>query len=252
MIARKTLKADLERYRSIFFLTGLAVSLLLVISVMNIKVYDKPTPKTYDMPVRIVPAEDIPITYRQLPSTVPPPVTIEQIVMVENDMMLDVELDLLETETDEHEVVHTGFDANAPVGEEGVKYVAYEDEASDEILSFEIVESVPVFPGCEGASENTVRKRCFHEKMLLYVKENFRYPEKALEMRIEGKVFVGFVIEKDGTVTDITVLRGVDPLLDREAVRVISGLPKISPATQRGKPVRMRFVMPISAIMANI
>ena len=66
-------------------------------------------------------------------------------------------------------------------------------------------------------------------------------------MGLQGKVFVEFIIEKDGSISNITVIRGADPMLDREAVRVITNLPHIAPATQRGKPVRMRFIMPITA-----
>ncbi|MDZ7848833.1 MAG: energy transducer TonB [Owenweeksia sp.] len=69
----------------------------------------------------------------------------------------------------------------------------------------------------------------------------------ARQMGLEGKVYVSFVVEKDGSISNVEVLRGVDPLLDDEAIRVINKLPDMTPAKQRGKPVRMSFTMPINA-----
>ncbi|MGB0175696.1 MAG: energy transducer TonB, partial [Owenweeksia sp.] len=68
----------------------------------------------------------------------------------------------------------------------------------------------------------------------------------ARQMGIQGRVYVDFVIERNGSISNVTVVRGVDPLLDDEAVRVIKSLPKFQPAKQRGKPVRMRFTMPFN------
>ena len=250
MIPRKTPQSDLERYRSIFFMLGLAISMGLVIIVLNLKFYDDPLDEVMRAPVvRVVNADEVPVTYRQ-PMGPPPPAvpSIEQIQVVNNDIVLDAELEIMDVETDEDEVIY--FDGT--VGEAGVTYVAYEDEISDEIMAFEVVESVPVFPGCESAKNNAERKACFQQQLMIYVSQEFNYPEIAAEMGIQGKVFVEFVIEKNGTVSHINVIRGVDPSLDLEAVRVVKGLPRISPATQRGKPVRMRFVVPISAKLHDI
>jgi protein TonB len=88
---------------------------------------------------------------------------------------------------------------------------------------------------------------CFQKKMQEHVAKNFVFPEMARQMGISGKIFVNFVIEKDGSISNVTVARGVDKSLDDEAVRVIKKLPKMQPAKQRGKPVRMQFTMPINA-----
>jgi protein TonB len=82
---------------------------------------------------------------------------------------------------------------------------------------------------------------------LIFVSRNFEFPEMAKEMGIQGRVYVNFVIEKNGSITNVEIVRGVDPLLDDEAVRVVKKLPKLIPAKQRGKPVRMSFTLPINA-----
>ncbi len=247
MIPRKSKWADLERYRTLFFMIGLAISLFLIYVVFNIKFYDTLLEDTNEMPVKVVREDEIPITYRPEPPGVPPPPVIEQINVVEDFEEVEAELDMMATETDENEAVYTPAEPGAPIAEEGVKYIATEEEVPEEVLNFEVVESVPVFPGCEKATNNTERKACFQEKILAFVRNEFKYPPKALDLRLQGKVFIQFIVEKDGNISNITVIRGADPILDREAVRVITNLPHIAPATQRGQPVRMRFVMPITA-----
>ena len=78
-----------------------------------------------------------------------------------------------------------------------------------------------------------------------YVGKNLKYPSKAARMGVEGRVFVEFIVEKDGSLTDIKVARGIGGGCDEEAVRVISSAPKWKPGKQRGNPVRVRMVMPI-------
>lgn len=101
---------------------------------------------------------------------------------------------------------------------------------NDEI--FVVVEEMPQFPGEQ-------------EALMKYLSENVRYPVIAQENGIEGRVICSFVVERDGSITDVQVVRGVDPSLDREAVRVIQSMPKWKPGKQRGKPVRVRFTLPI-------
>ncbi len=75
---------------------------------------------------------------------------------------------------------------------------------------------------------------------------NVKYPEKAQKEKIQGRVTVQFIIEKDGTVTNVKVLRSVHRLLDKEAIRVVEGMPKWIPGTQRGEPVRVSYTAPIN------
>ena len=99
--------------------------------------------------------------------------------------------------------------------------------------------SVPVFPGCEKLSE-TKKRECFQDKMNRHIGKNFRYPEIAQEKGIQGRIFVMFMVGKDGNVTGIKT-RGPDPILGKEAARIISLLPKIKPGEVGGIKVRVPF-----------
>ena len=103
----------------------------------------------------------------------------------------------------------------------------------------EILTQVPVFPGCEKLSE--IKKReCFQEKMNRHIAQNFRYPEIAQEMGIQGRIWIKFVVGKDGNVSGIKT-RGPDPILEKEAIRIISLLPKIKPGEVGGFKVRVPY-----------
>ena len=105
------------------------------------------------------------------------------------------------------------------------------DANTDEV--FKVVEVDPEFPGGE-------------EALYKYLAENIKYPEKAKNNKVEGRVYITFVIEKDGTVSDAKVLRSVNEELDAEALRVINAMPKWKPGTQRGVPVRVQYNIPIT------
>ncbi len=123
------------------------------------------------------------------------------------------------------------------------------DTAGIEDLDFAVVENKPLFKGC-GAfkGDNDGAEKCFNRGMFMHVSKNFVFPETARRKGIQGKIYISFVIEKDGEIGTISILRGRHQLLDLECIRVISEIPKMdSPAIQRGKPVRMSFAMPINA-----
>jgi len=154
----------------------------------------------------------IPIT-RQ--SHLPPPPPAPKSSNVIN--IVDDELEILDSEVD--------------MAEE-VLYVVEEDEEEDEIPIFIIVEDMPEFPGG-------------NEALLKFITSNIRYPESAKKSKIEGRVYVGFDIDTDGSVINIKVLRGVNSELDAEAIRVIKSMPKWTPGKQRGKAVRVNYTLPI-------
>ncbi len=232
MQPKKSEKADLENYRGLFMQFGLVVALLLCIILIEWKTYDQSVANLGELEVEIE-DEIIPITQREIaPPPPPPPPPPEVIEVVEDDVELEEELEIQTTETDMMEEVEV---------------IEMEEEVSDEVLSFAVVESVPVFPGCEDAKDNNERKMCFQQNILRFVSRNFEFPEMARQMGIQGRVYVNFVIEKDGSVSNVEVVRGIDALLDDEAVRVVKKLPKFTPAKQRGKPVRMSFTLPINA-----
>jgi protein TonB len=111
----------------------------------------------------------------------------------------------------------------------------YVVEADPDIV-FTVVEQQPEFPGGQAA-------------MNKWLKDNLRYPTVAAEMGVSGKVYVQFVVGRDGTVRDIEILRGVDPSLDKEAQRVVGKMPKWIPGKQRGNPVSAKFTMPVSFVL---
>ena len=110
-------------------------------------------------------------------------------------------------------------------------------------MPFAVIEQVPRFPGCKG--NNDQLKACFQQKMQEHLQKNFRYPNAAQELNIQGKVFVFFLIDKTGKVSKIKS-RGPDQLLETEAERIISLLPKMEPGKQRNKPVGVPYSIPIN------
>ena len=102
----------------------------------------------------------------------------------------------------------------------------------EETKIFTVVEQMPMFPGGDAA-------------LMGYLRDNMHYPTVAAENGVQGRVVVGFVVERDGSITDVNVLRSVDPSLDREAMRVVKAMPKWTPGTQLGKPVSVKYTLPV-------
>jgi tonB family C-terminal domain len=99
-------------------------------------------------------------------------------------------------------------------------------------MVFDVVEVMPQFPGGQIA-------------MLKYIMENIKYPKQIMEEGIQGRVTVSFIVEKDGRVSNVRLLRSVQSALDKEAIRVVKSMPKWTPGKQNGKPVRVRFNLPV-------
>ncbi len=118
------------------------------------------------------------------------------------------------------------------------------DKNNEEEIQFELIDEIPVFPGCEEKDKKETFK-CFEIKLREHIIKYFRYPKKALKNNIQGKVFVSYIIDKEGKITDISA-KGGDILLQNEAIRIISLLPKLKPGMQKGKPVRFKHVIPIT------
>lgn len=146
--------------------------------------------------------------------------------IVDDASTIDEYLEILDAEDDSE---------NKPV-ENPSDFGEYGDEETGDDDIFQIVEDVPTFPFGDVSK---------------WIAKNVKYPQIAAENNIQGKVFMNFVIEKDGSITDVKVLRGVDPALDKEAIRVIKSMPKWKPGKQRGKPVRVSFNLPITFTLTN-
>ncbi len=220
MEIRKNPKVDLESKKTLFFEIGLIISLLLVLGAFSIKSYDKRTVDIMTVQADDAPEEIIPITEQKVkPPPPPPPKQVTQIKIVDDDVEVDDDLDIDVNANDD-----TEFEEYVPPEEE-------EEEVEEQPI-FTVVESMPEFPGGRAA-------------LMKYLAEHIKYPPYAKEAGIQGRVFINFVVEKDGSITNVKVLRGIGGGCDEEAVRVVKNMPKWKPGMQRGKPVRVSFNLPV-------
>lgn len=220
MDTKKTPKADLEGKRVLFIQIGLVVTLALVLLAFEWKSYDRVLADLGERDVIDIPEEMVEITRQEQPPPppAPPPQTtqfkiVEDDVEIEDDFMIDVDVDQT-----------TQIEAYIPP--------VFEEEQVQEQEIFIVVEDPPSFPGGD-------------EARIRFLSENIRYPQMARESGIQGTVFVTFVVERDGSVTDVRVLRGIGGGCDEEAIRVIQAMPRWNAGKQRGRPVRVQFNMPI-------
>ncbi|MGB5699871.1 energy transducer TonB [Muriicola sp.] len=229
MELKKNPKADLRNNSSLYFVFGLAVVMALVFIAFEWKTYDEATDYDISLNVEDMLDEEVPLTEQiKTPPPPPPPAAPEVIEVVEDEE--EVEETVIEsTETSQEEEIIE------------VEDVEVMDDDLDVDVPFAVIEDVPVFPGCEGASD---KRACFNEMMQKHIIKNFRYPEIAQEMGVQGRVNVMFTIQKDGSIGNIRY-RGPDKNLEAEALRIIEKLPKMTPGKQRGRAVRVPFSIPI-------
>mgnify|MGYP001207379087 CR=1 FL=1 len=118
-------------------------------------------------------------------------------------------------------------------------------------VDFAIVEAIPGFPGCEksSATDYNTRKQadlvCFNTGIMNHIKNEFKYPEEAKKAGISEKIYVQFIIDKTGRIKDAKVVRGENKYLKEEALRLINGIPKMTPAIKNDKPVGVPYTVPI-------
>ncbi len=124
--------------------------------------------------------------------------------------------------------------------------IAFLGSMAQEAVSFNSVDTMPIFPGCEEVKDENERTSCFNMKLAEHIINHFEYPELAMKKNIEGKVYVTFVISMDGSVRDIEVALSAHASLDEAAVKVIKSLPQFNPATRNGKPVPVALTVPIN------
>jgi periplasmic protein TonB len=222
MEIKKSPKADLENKRFIFTEIGLVIGLALMLVAFEWKSYEKTTIEVTSRQVENVSEDIIPITEQKVKP--PPPAPVKQVVkinIVEDNVTVDDDINI-DAEANENTQVEAYV---APVKTE-------EEESAEEAQIFMVVESMPEYPGGEAA-------------LYAYLAENIKYPQMAKESGIQGRVFVTFVVERDGRVTDVRVLRGIGGGCDEEAIRVVEGMPKWTPGKQRGKSVRVQYNLPV-------
>jgi protein TonB len=228
MELKKTPKADLENKKQLYFMIGLVLALGIML--VGFEWTSKPSKATSLGAVQAVAVEEeiIPVTREQevKPPPPPPPKVIEVLNIVDDNVKIDDELQIEDTEADDKTLIDVAPVISAPKEEE--------EEGTAEV--FYIVEDMPEFPGGEAA-------------LRAYIAQAIKYPVIAQENGIQGKVYVTFVVGKDGSVNNATIARGVDPSLDKEALRVVNSLPKWKPGKQRGKPVNVSYTVPINFVL---
>jgi protein TonB len=228
MELKKTSKVDLENKKNTFWLLGLVLALGITLLAFEWTSKPKKADSLGQIQAQEVEEEIIPITREQQvkpPPPPPPPKVVEVLNIVDDDVEIEDELEIEDSEADESTIIDV-----APVIE-----TAAEEEEEDTQVFF-IVEEMPEFPGGDLA----LRK---------YIANSIKYPVIAQENGIQGKVYVTFVVGKDGKVTNARIARGVDPSLDKEALRVVNALPPWKPGKQRGKPVNVSYTVPINFVL---
>lgn len=224
MELKKNPKADLTRKTNLFFAIGLVVSLLLVIVAFEWKSYDEVSQVDFGlMNDDFEELVDIPIT--EQPPPPPPKIQQPEIIEVPDEEELEEEIELdIDMDVQEETVVEDIVFEEAPA-EEPVEQI------------FEVVEEQPE---PEGGME------AFYK----FVGKELRYPAQANRMGVEGRVFVQFVVDEKGNVSDVKAVKGIGAGCDEEAVRVIK-LTKWNPGKQRGRPVKVRMIMPVMFKLSN-
>jgi protein TonB len=229
MELKKNEKADLENKKSMYFQIGMVLALGLVLVAFEWR--QKPEEEDNSAIVAQVAIEEEMAQVTRPPEVAPPPPPpqiSEVLNVVENNIELDNDIEI-NTESDDNVAVQSIEFVNAAPTEEA----AVEEEAP-----FIMVEDMPTFNG--GDPQSTFRE---------WIAKNTKYPEIAQENGISGRVIVQFVVNSRGEITDVKVMRPVDPALDKEAIRVISSSPKWTPGKQRGRAVKVQFTFPVNFVL---
>lgn len=227
MELKKTPKADLENKKGYFTQIGLVVSLGIVLTAFNLNDSVKSANTLGEATAETIQEEIIPITRVEEvkpPPPPPPPKVIETFAIIDDNVEIeDSDFDF-SSEADNSTVIDALPEISKPKEED-------DDESKAEV--FVVVEDMPEFPGGELALRQ-------------WIANNIKYPVIAAENGIQGKVYVQFVVDRDGGISNARIARGVDASLDQEALRVVNNLPKWKPGMQRGKPVRVSYTVPIN------
>ena len=224
MEIKKTEKANLENKKLLFTEIGLIVSLLIVFIAFEWTQEEVKVSNLEDTTQVITEEEIIPITQE----TPPPPPSAPKIPILSD------QIDIVDDEIELDDDMFMNLEDDASIGVEIMDYVEVEEEVvEEEAIPFQLVEEKPSF---QGGDANQFSK---------WVNSRLVYPEIAKENGVQGRVTLQFTVEKDGTVTKVKVLRGVDPSLDKEAVRVVSMSPKWKPGKQRDRAVPVTYTFPV-------
>ena len=224
MEIKKSNKANLENKKLLFIEIGLVISLGITLFAFEWTSKETKVSVLEDTTEILIEEEIIPITQE----TPPPPPAAPKIPVLSD------QIDIVDDEIEIEDDMFMNLEDDASLGVEIMDYVEVEEEVvEEEAIPFQLVEEKPSF---QGGDANQFSK---------WVNQRLVYPEIAKENGVQGRVTLQFTVEKDGTVTKVRVLRGVDPSLDKEAVRVVSMSPKWKPGKQRDRAVPVTYTFPV-------
>ena len=224
MEIKKSEKANLENKKLLFLEIGLIISLLIIYIAFEWTSRETNTSMLEDN-TEVLIEEEIISTNMETP---PPPPAAPKIPVLSD------QIDIVDDEIELEDDMFMNLEDDASLGVEIMDYVEVQEEAVEEdAIPFQLVEEKPSF---QGGDANQFSK---------WVNSRLVYPEIAKENGVQGRVTLQFTVEKDGTVTKVRVLRGVDPSLDKEAVRVVSMSPKWKPGKQRDRAVPVTYTFPV-------
>ena len=226
MELKKNPKVDLNKWRWLFLIIGYYCSLPLIIIILNISTSNASiTNNLGDVDLDALEEEDIEITrpeeLKPPPPPEPPPEAPEEIEIKENEEELENEAEVADSETDQEEMIEI------------------EEEFAEPFIS---VEQMPMLGDCEDED-------CTQSEIMKFIAKNFRYPEIAKANGVEGRVILEFVVEKDGKVGRVKILRGLDKHVDKAAIEVVESLPSFIPGRQIGKAVPVKYTVPIKCTL---
>ena len=235
MEIKKSKKADLEGQKGTNLLLGyiVALSALFVCFEYTTREYADASPVMY-VPYAAMEEEVVPVTQPIFTVAPPPPAEVPQVPevleIVENDEEIEEE-EIQSSEATESAISGPTAPVQGAVAVmQGPPTVVVEETDEDDI--FQVVEDMPEFPGGM-------------EALLAYLGKNIKYPSIAQDNNIQGRVIVEFVVNKDGSIVEPRVIKSLDASCDKEAIRVVSTMPKWKPGKQRGKPVRVKYTVPV-------
>ena len=224
MEIKKSDKANLENKKLLFIEIGLVLALGITLFAFEWTSKETTVSVLEDTTEILIEEEIIPITQ----DTPPPPPAAPKIPVLSD------QIDIVDDEIEIEDDMFMNLEDDASLGVEIMDYVEVEEEeVEEEAIPFQLVEEKPSF---QGGDANQFSK---------WVNQRLQYPEIAKENGVQGRVTLQFTVEKDGTVTKVKVLRGVDPSLDKEAVRVVSMSPKWKPGKQRDRAVPVTYTFPV-------
>lgn len=223
MKTKKSKRANLEKKKFLFFQIGCVIALALALAAFE---WPSKGDATFNIPIdgsEEIPYDEIPITKAEDIKPPPPP-------------PIPAVAEIINIHTNDTKDIVENPDIFKDVGIEIIPELlkTRQEEEVDEVIDFMLIEEKPSFMGGN------------HNDFAKWVFQNVRYPELAIENRIQGRVFLQFIIDEEGFVTNVEIVRGADPLLNKEAVRIVSSSPQWSPGKQRNIPTKVKFTFPVT------